>query len=324
MISRREMLYLAAGSTALASTPAPTWSQPYPTRPVRILVGFAVGGNFDLIARLVAQWLSKQLQHTVIVENRTGASGNLATEAAIRALADGHTLLLGGAVNTVNATLYDKLGFDFARDALPVSGVVRFPNVMTVVDSFPARTVAEFIAHAKANPGKLNHGSSGTGTTQHLAGELFKMMTGVDFVHIPYRGASPAIADLTSGQVQVLFEALPASMPLIRAGRLRALGVTTATRSEALPDVPAVGELVTGFEASGWAGLWAPRNTPAEIVDRLNSAVNAAMADAEVKARLAELGAIPLPGSARDFGSFVAAEIEKWRRVIRAAFIKPG
>ena len=271
MVTRRQVLHLAAGSTALATTAGITWAQAYPTRPVRILVGFVAGGNFDIVARVIGQWLSEQFHQPVIVENRPGASSNIATEAVIRAPADGYTLLLGGAVNAVNATLYEKLGFNFISDVAPVAGVVRFPNVMTVGASFPAKTVPEFIAYAKANPGKINHGSSGNGTTQHLAGELFKMMTGVDFVHVPYKGGSQAITALLSGQVQVLFEALPASIPHIKSGQLRALAVTTATRSGALPDLPTLGEFVPGYEASGWNGVCAPKNTPIEVIETLNN-----------------------------------------------------
>jgi tripartite-type tricarboxylate transporter receptor subunit TctC len=321
MVTRRQLL-LAAGSTALATTAAMTWAQAYPTRPVRILVGFAAGGNFDIVARLIGQWLSEQLHQPVIVENRPGASSNLATEAVVRAPADGYTLLLGGAVNAVNATLYEKLGFNFISDLAPVAGVVRFPNVMTVSASFPAKTVPEFIAYAKANPGKVNQGSSGNGTTQHLAGELFKTMTGVSFIHVPYKGASQAITDLLSGQVQVLFEPLPASIQHIKSGKLHGLAVTTAARSEALPDLPAMGEFVPGYEASGWNGLCAPRNTPAEIIDKLNKSVNAALADAKMKARLADLGATMLAGSPGDFGKLIAEETEKWGKLVRTASIK--
>src|SRR3954463_83134 len=246
MLTRRQALHFAAASTALATTAGITWAQGYPTKPVRILVGFVAGGNFDIVARLVGQSLSEQLGQPVIIETRPGASSNIATEAAIRAPADGYTLLLGGAVNAVNATLFEKLGFNFISDLAPVAGFVRFPNVMTVAASFPAKTVAEFIAYAKANPGKISHGSSGNGTTQHLAGALFKMMTGVNFVHVPYRGASQALTDLLGGQVQVSFEPLPPSMQHIKSGTLRALAVTTATRSEALPDVPTVSEFVPG------------------------------------------------------------------------------
>jgi tripartite-type tricarboxylate transporter receptor subunit TctC len=330
MVTRRQWLHLAASSTALAATAPVLWAQTqtqtpsYPTQPVRILVGFAAGGNFDTVARMVGQWLSAQLHQPVLVENRPGAGSNIATEAVIHASADGYTLLLGGAVNAVNATLYDKLGFNFIRDIAPVAGVVRFPNVMTVADSFPATTMAEFIAYVKAHPGKLNQGSSGTGTTQHLAGELFKSMTGVDFLHVPYRGAAQAISDLLGGQVQVLFEPLPASIPFIKSGKLRALAVTTAHRSEALPDLPALGEFVPGYEASGWTGLCGPRNTPIEVVDKLNKAINAGLADPAMKARFADLGATTLPGSAADFGTLIAAETEKWGKVIRAGNIKPA
>jgi len=324
MPTRRQVLFLAAGSTALASVAGIARAQAYPARPVRILVGFVAGGNFDIVARLIGQWLSEQLQQPFVVENRPGASSNLATEAVVRAPADGYTLLLGGAVNAVNATLYENLGFNFISDLAPVAGVSRFPNVMTVNASFPARTVAEFIAYAKANPGKINQGSSGNGTTQHLAGALFKTMTGTDFLHVPYKGAPQAITDLLNGQVQVLFEPLPASIQHIKSGKLRALGVTTAARSEALPEVPAVAEFVAGYEASGWNGVCAPRNTPVEIVGRLNSAIDAGLADPKVKARLADLGATPLGGSSADFGKLIVEETEKWRKVIRAGNIKPG
>ncbi|MFL6563409.1 MAG: Bug family tripartite tricarboxylate transporter substrate binding protein [Burkholderiales bacterium] len=291
---------------------------------MRILVGFVAGGNFDIVARLIGQWLSEQFHQPVIIENRPGASSNLATEAAVRAPADGYTLLLGGAVNAVNATLFDNLGFNFISDLAPVAGVSRFPNVMTVNAAFPARTIPEFIAYAKANPGKVNQGSSGNGTTQHLAGALFKTMTGTDFLHVPYKGAPQAITDLLNGQVQVLFEPLPASIQHIKSGKLRALAVTTASRSEALPEVPAVAEFAPGYEASGWNGVCAPRNTPGEIVGRLNSAINAGLADPKLKARLADLGATPLAGFPADFGKLIAEETEKWGKVIRAGNIKPG
>ena len=324
MLTRRQVLSLAAGSAALATIARTTWAQAYPARPVRILVGFAAGGNFDIVARLLGQSLSEQFGQPVIVENRPGASSNIATEAVVRAPADGYTLLLGGAVNAVNATLYDKLGFNFISDLAPVAGVVRFPNVMTVGASFPAKTVAEFIAYAKANPGKINHGSSGNGTTQHLAVELFKMMTGVDFLHVPYKGGSQAITALLGGQVQVLFEALPPSIPHIKSGQIRALAMTSAARSGALPDVPAASEFVPGYEASGWNGICAPRNTPAEIIEKLNKVVNASLADPQVKARLADLGATTLAGSSADFGKLIAEETEKWGKVIRAGNIKPA
>lgn len=323
MVTRRRVL-LAGGSAALASMSGLARAQTYPTRPVRILVGFVAGGNFDIVARLMGQWLSEQLRQPVIVENRPGASSNLATEAVVRAPADGYTLLLGGAVNAVNATLYDTLAFDFIRDLAPVAGVSRFPNVMAVNASFPARTVPEFIAYAKANPGKVNQGSSGNGTTQHLAGALFKTMTGADFLHVPYKGAPQAITDLLNGQLQVVFEPLPASIQHIKSGKLRALAVTTAARSDALPEVPAVAEFVPGYEASGWNGVCAPRNTPVEIIGKLNSAINAGLADPKLKARLADLGATTLPGSPGDFGKLIAEETEKWAKVIRAGNIKPS
>jgi tripartite-type tricarboxylate transporter receptor subunit TctC len=323
MVTRRQLLSLAAGSTALAVTDKMSWAQTYPTKPVRILVGFAPGSNFDIVARLMGQWLSEQFRQPVIVENKPGASSNLATEVAIRAPADGYTLLLGGAVNAVNATLYEKLPFNFIRDVAPVAGVVRFPNVMTVSASFPAKTVPEFIAYAKANPGKINHGSSGSGTTQHLAGELFKMMTGVNFVHIPYRDSQQAFTDLLSGLVQVLFQPLPSSTQFIKSGKLQALAVTSAARSEALPDVPAMGELLPGYEASGWIGICVPKNTPVGIIEKLNNAINAGLADPKLKARLADLGATTLAGPSAEFGRLIAEETEKWGKVIRAANIKP-
>ncbi len=321
-LRRREFLSLTAGTVASAAASRVAWSQAYPARPVRILVGFAAGGNFDLLARLFGQWLSEQLQQPIIVENRPGASGNIATEAAIRAPADGHTLLFCGAVNAVNATLYENLSYNFVNDVAPVAGVVRFANVVTVSDSFPAKTVPELIAYAKANPGGINQGSSGNGTTQHLAGALFKTMTGVTFTHVPYRGASQAITDLLGGQVQILFEALPASIQHIKSGKLRALAVTTAARSEALPETPTVREFVPGYEASGWGGLCAPKNTPAEIIEKLNNLTNAGLADPKIKARLTDLGATTLAGSSADFGKLIADETEKWGKVIRAANIK--
>ena len=324
MPTRRQVLIWAATSTALAGMAGIARGQAYPAKPVRILVGFVAGGNFDIVGRLIAQSLSEQLHQPFIVENRPGASSNLATEAVVRAPADGYTLLLGGAVNAVNATLYENLGFNFISDLTPVGGVSRFPNVMTVNASFPARTVPEFIAYARANPGKINQGSSGNGTTQHLAGALFKSMTGVDFLHVPYKGAAQAITDLLNGQVQVLFEPLPPSIQHIKSAKLRALAVTTAARSEALPEVPTVAEFVPGYEASGWNGVCAPKGTPADIVRKLNNAINAALADPKLKARLADLGATPLGGSSSDFGTLIAEETAKWSKVIRAGNIKPG
>jgi tripartite-type tricarboxylate transporter receptor subunit TctC len=298
-------------------------AQGYPTRPVRIIVGFTAGGNFDLTARLISQWLSQRLGQQFIVENRPGAGTNIATEAVLRAPADGHTLLLGGAVNAINATLYEKLNFDFLRDMAPVASVIRFPNVIDLNPSFPAKTIPEFIAYAKANPGKVNMASSGNGTSQHLSGELFKMMTGVNLVHVPYRGAPQALTDLIGGQVQVSFDPLPPAIELIKSGKVRALAVTTAVRSDALPDVSTVGEFVPGYEASGWNGIVAPRNTPIEIIQKLNTEINAGLADPGIRAKLTDLGGMVLASSAADFGKLIADEIDKWGKVIKFAGVKP-
>jgi len=322
-LPRRQFLRLAAGIAAFPAVSHLARAEGYPSRPVRLLVGFAAGGNFDVVARIIAEWMSEQLRQSVIVENRPGASSNLATEAVVRAPADGYTLVLGGAVNAVNATLFGKLSFNFINDLAPVAGLVQFPNVMTVRASFPGKTVPEFIAYAKENPGKLNQGSSGRGTTQHLAGELFKIMTGTDFVHVPYRGAAPALTDLLGGQVQVLFEPLAPSIEHIKAGTLRGLAVTSAVRSPVLPDVPTVGEFVPGYEVSGWNGILAPKNTPADIIARLNAVVNAGLAEPRIKTRLAGLGATTLPGSPAAFEKLIAAETDKWSKVIRTAGIKP-
>jgi len=316
-LARRRFLHLAAGAAALPAASRIARAQTYPTRPVRIIVGFAAGGAFDIVARLMGQWLSDRLAQPFIVENRPGAGTNIATEAVVRAPADGYTLLLGGAVNTVNATLYENLKFDFMRDIAPIAGIIRFPNLMEVNPSFPAKTVPEFISYAKANPGKVTFASTGIGTTQHLSGELFKMMTDINMVHVAYRGAPPALTDLISGQVQVMFGPLPASIELIRAGKLRPLAVTTTTRSEALPNIPTVGEFVPGYEASGWNGVGAPKKTPVEIVDKLNKEINAGLADPNIKARLADLGGTPLAGSPADFGKLVADETEKWAKVVK-------
>ena len=321
-LHRRRVLQWAACAAALPVAQQRAWAQAYPSRSVRVVVPVAAGGANDVTGRLIAQWLSERLGQQFFIENRPGAGTNVGTEAVIRAPADGYTLLLGGAVNAVNATLFDKLSFNFISDVAPVSGVVRFPNVVTVAASFPAKTIPEFIAYAKANPDKINHGSSGNGTTQHLAGELFKMMTGVSFTHVPYRGAAPALTDLLGGQVQVLFEPLPASIQHIKSGAIRGLAVTTATRAEALPDVPALSEFIPGYEASGWNGICAPRNTPAAVIQTLNAAINAGLADAKLKARLADLGATPLAGSSAEFGKLIASETEKWNKIIRAANIR--
>jgi tripartite-type tricarboxylate transporter receptor subunit TctC len=299
-----------------------TWAQAYPSRPVRWILGFTSGGNTDIISRLLGQRLSEQLGQPFIIESRPGAGTNIATEAVVRAPADGHTLLFVSASNAINATLYDKLNFNFIRDIAPVASLVRAPNVMVVNPTVPAKTVPEFIAYAKANPGKINMASPGIGTTPHLAGELFKTMTGVNIQHVPYRGAAPALTDLIAGQVQLYFVTTPASIDYIRTGKLRALAVTTATRSEALPDIPSVSEFVPGYEASAWWGVGAPKDTPADIVEKLNKEINAALADPKMKARLADLGCTVLAGSPADFAKLIADETEKWGNVIRALNIK--
>jgi tripartite-type tricarboxylate transporter receptor subunit TctC len=297
-------------------------AQAYPTRPVRIVVPFTPGGASDITARLMGQWLSERLGQQFVIDNRPGGGTNIGTEAVVRAPADGYTLLMVGGYNAINATLYDKLNHNFIRDIAPVAGIIVVPNVMVVNPSVPAATVPEFIAYAKSKPGKTTMASAGTGTPSHVTGELFKMMAGVNLVHVPYRGGGPALTDLLSGQVQVMFATMPSSIEYIRAGKLRALAVATATRSEALPDVPTVGEFVPGYEASSWSGLGAPRATPAEIVDKLNKEVNAALDDPKMKARLADLGGVALPGSPADFGKLIADETEKWAEVIKFAGIK--
>jgi tripartite-type tricarboxylate transporter receptor subunit TctC len=323
-LPRRKFLRLAAGAAALPAVSHFAWAQTYPTRPVRLVVGFPPGGGTDIIARLIGEWLSERLGQQLVIENRPGAGSNIATEGVVRAAADGYTLLLVSAAHAINATLYDRLNYNFLRDIAPVAGVIRVPNLMEVNPSLPPKSVPEFIAYAKANPGKVNYASGGNGTAQHLAGELFKIMTGVDMVHVPYRGDVPALTDLIGGQVQVMFGNMPSSIEHIRAGKLRPLAVTTATRSEALPDLPPVGDFVPGYEASTWQGLGAPGNTPAEIVDKLNKEINAALSDSKIKARLADLGGTVLSGSPADFGRLIAGETEKWGKVIRAANIKPG
>jgi tripartite-type tricarboxylate transporter receptor subunit TctC len=291
-------------------------------RPVRIVVGFAPGGTADIVARLMGQWLSERLGQQFVIENRPGAATKIATEAVVRAAADGYTLLIVGTTQAINATLYDKLNFHFIRDIAPVAGLTRVPNVIVVNPSVPATTVPEFIAYAKANAGKLSMASGGIGSSGHVSGELFKMMTGVNMAHVPYRGGAPALTDLLAGQVQVYFSPMPAAIAYIKAGKLRALAVTTAVRSEALPEIPTLGEFVPGYEASIWLGIGAPKATPAEIVNKLNKKINVALADANMKARLADLGGTVLPGSPVDFGKFVGAETEKWAKVIKSAGIK--
>jgi tripartite-type tricarboxylate transporter receptor subunit TctC len=321
-LPRRRFLHLAAGAAALPTVSHFAWAQSYPTRPVRIIVGFAPGGAGDILARLIGQWLSERLGQPFVVENRPGANGNIGTEAVVRASPDGYTLLMVGGWNAINATLYDKLSFNFIRDIAPVAGIVRALNVMVINPSFPAKSVPEFIAYAKANPGKISMASAGIGSGPHLYGELFKIMAGVDMVHVPYRSGGPALTDLLGGQVQVYFASTVASIEYIRAGRLRALAVTTATRSDALPGIPTVGEFVPDYEASTWYGVGAPKATPAEIIDKLNKEINAGLADPKMQARLADFGGTPLVVSPADFGRHIADETEKWARVIRAANIK--
>jgi len=321
---RRQILHLAAGAAALPAVSRLARAQAYPSRPVRIVVGFPPGGGTDIAARLIGQWLSERLGQQFVIENRPGAGSNIATEAVVRASADGYTLLLVSAAHAINATLYDKLNYNFLRDFAPVAGIIRVPNVMEVNPSLPPKSVSEFIAYAKANPGKVNYASGGNGTAQHLSGELFKMMTGVVMVHVPYRGDAPALTDLIGGQVQVMFGSIPPSVEHVRAGKLRALAVTTATRSEALPDIPTVSDFVPGYEASAWYGIGAPRNAPGEVVDKLNKEINAALADTKMNARLADLGGKVLPGSPAEFGKLIADETEKWAKVVKFAGIKPG
>jgi tripartite-type tricarboxylate transporter receptor subunit TctC len=321
---RRRFLHLVAGAAVLPTVSRIARAQAYPTRLVRIIVGFPPGGATDISARLMGQWLSERLGRPFIIENRQGAGSNIATEAVVRAAADGYTLLLIAPTSAINATLYDKLNFNFIRDIAPIATISQESYLITVNPSFPAKTVQEFIAYAKANPGKLSMASAGNGTPTHVAGELFKMMTGVDMVHVPYRGGAPAQTDLLGGQVDVMFTVVSSSIEHIRAGRLRALAVTTATRSAALPDVPTVGDFVPGYEASSVYGLGAPKNTPAEIVERLNREVTAALADPKIKARLADIGSVPIPMSSANYGKLIAEDTEKWAKVVKFSGAKPG
>ena len=323
-ITRRRLLSAAGAAAVLAVTPRPVLAQAYPNRPVRLVVPFAAGGPTDIVARLTGQWLSERLGQQFVIENRPGAGGTIGTEAVVRAAPDGYTLLQVGAFTVVNAALYDNLSFSFARDISPVASMFSTPLVMVANPSLPAKTIPEFIAYAKANPGKINMASSGIGATPHVAGELFKMMAGVDLVHVPYRGAGPAFADLIGGQVQVMFDFIPSSVEYVRSGKLRALGVTSTARAAALPDVPPIGETVPGYEASGWFGLGAPKGTPSEIIDALNLQMNAILADEKVKARLADLGGTPLGGSPADFGKLIGVESEKWAKVVKFSGAKPG
>jgi tripartite-type tricarboxylate transporter receptor subunit TctC len=321
-LPRRNFLHLAAGAAALPAVSRTASAQAYPTRPVRWVVSTAPGGTGDILARLMGQWLSERLGQPFVVENRPGGATNIATEAVVRAPADGYTLLLVAPPNASNATLYQKLNFNFIRDIAPVAGIIRGPFVMLVNPSFSAATVPEFIAYARTHPGMINFASGGTGFASHLAGELFKVMTGVKMVHVPYRGQAPAMTDLLGGQVQVMFDPVVSSIAYIRAGKLRPLAVTAATRSDALPDVPTVDEFVPGYEASIWFGIGAPKNTPTEIIEMLNKEINAALGDPKMKARLADLGGTALPGSPADFGTLIADETEKWGNEIRALNIK--
>jgi tripartite-type tricarboxylate transporter receptor subunit TctC len=322
-LPRRQFLHLAAAAAALPTASRMARAQTYPLRPVRIMVGFAAGGINDVVARLIGQSLSERLRQPFVVENRAGASGNIATETVVNAAPDGYTLLLIGSSNTINPTLYEKLNFNFVRDIIPVAGIMRAPLVMEVNPAFPAKTVPEFIAYARANPGKINMASGGSGTSVHMSGELFSMMTGIGLVHVPYRGEGPALSDLVGAQVQVMFSNMPASLEFVRAGKLRALAVTTAMRSGALPDLPTVGEFVLGYEASGIAGVGAPRGTPLQIVDMLNHQINTALAEPQMQKRLASLGAMPLVGSSADFGKLLTEELEKWAKVVKFSGVKP-
>jgi tripartite-type tricarboxylate transporter receptor subunit TctC len=323
-IPRRSFLHLAAGTAAVAVAPMAAFAQDYPSRPVRLVLGFPPGGAADVAARLVGEWLSVRLGRPVVVENKPGASGNIATEDVVRAAPDGYTLLFETGTTTINAALYQNLSFDFGADVAPVAGISRNPFIMVINPAVPAKTVAEFIAYAKANPGKLAMGSAGNGTPHHLFGELFKMMTGITMLHVPYRGEAPALTDLMAGQVQVLFStAAGPSLEYIKAGKLRALAVTTAARLDTLPGVPAVAEFVPGYEASGWFGLGAPKGTPAAIIARLNDEIRAGLVDPMLSAHFADVGLLPMPTTPADFGKFIADDTAKWTKVVRVAALKP-
>jgi len=322
-LPRRKFLQLAAGAAALPAASRFAWAQAYPVRPVRLIIGYPPGSGPDINARLIGQWLSERLGQPFVIDNRPGAGSNIGTEAVVRAPADGYTLLIAASANASNATLYDKLDFNFIRDIAPVASFTRAPFVMEVHPSVPTKTVPEFIAYAKGNPGRINMASSGNGTVPHLSGELFKMMTGVDMVHVPYRGGTAALVDLLRGQVQVRFGSLTESIQYIKDGKLRALAVTTASRSEVLPDIPTVGEFLPGYDASAWTGVRAPRNTPAEIIEKLNREINAGLDDPKLKARFTDQGLAAFVGSPADFGKFIVEETEKWAKVVRTANIKP-
>jgi tripartite-type tricarboxylate transporter receptor subunit TctC len=322
-LPRRNFLHLAAGAAALPAASRIARAQAYPSRPARIVVPFAAGGATDIIARLIGQWLSERLGQQFVIENRPGAGSNIGTEVVVNAPPDGYTLLLVGASSAINATLYEKLSFNFLRDIAPVSGIISIPFIMAVNPSFPAKTVSEFIAKARANPGKINMASGGNGTAGHLSGELFKMMAGINMVHVPYRGEAPALTDMLGGQVQAMFGTMPASIEYVRAGRLRPLAVTSARRSELLPDLPTVGDFVPGYETSAIQGLGAPRNTSVEIINKLNQEINAGLADPKIKTRVADMGGTVLTGSPADFGKLIADETEKWGKVVKFSGAKP-
>jgi tripartite-type tricarboxylate transporter receptor subunit TctC len=322
-LPRRTFLHLAAGIAALPAVSRSAWAQAYPSRPVRVIVPFGPAGGTDIVARLTGQWLAERLGQPFVIENRPGGASNIGTEAVVRSPPDGYTLLAVDVTPAINATLYENLSFNFIRDIAPVATIDRVANVVVVHPSLPAKTIPEFIAYAKANPGKINMASAGSGSGIHVSGELFKMMTGINMVHVPYRGTGPALTDLLGGQVQVMFATMPAAIEYIKSGKLRALAVTTATRSEALPDLPTVSEFVPGYEASTPHGIGAPKKTPNQIIERLNKEINAALADPKIKARFADLGATPLVGSPVDFGKLMAEETEKWAKVVKFAGIKP-
>ena len=322
-LPRRRFLRLAGAAIALPAVSRVASAQAYPTRPVRMIIGYPPGGSADITARLIGQWLSERLGQPVVIESRPGGGTNIATEAVVRAAPDGYTLLLVAPANAINASLYDKLNYNFLRDIAPVAGLIRFPNVMEVNPSVPVKTVPEFIAYAKANPGKLNMASSGNGSTIHMSGELFKMMTGISMVHVPYRGGALALTDMLAGQVQVMFDNVPTSAEHVKSGKLRGLAVTSTTRSEVLPDLPTVADFVPGYELSAWYGLGVPKGTPAEIIEKLNKETNAILADPKAKARFTELGASLLPGSPADFGKLLVDETEKWGKVVKFSGAKP-
>jgi tripartite-type tricarboxylate transporter receptor subunit TctC len=320
---RRQFLHLAAGAAALRAATRIAWAQTYPARPVHIIVAYAAGGGVDITARLIGQWLSERLGQSFVTENRPGGGGNIGTEAVVNAPPDGYMLLLATVPNAVNATLFEKLNFNFVRDIAPVAGIIRVPMAILCHPSVPAKTVPEFIAHAKANPGKVNMASAGTGSAPHMAGELFNVMAGVNMLHVPYRGQGPALSDLLGGQVQVLFATTPGTVDYIRTGKLRALAVTTASRAEVLPELPTVADFVPGYEASQWYGVGAPKSTPAEIIDRLNKEINAALTDTRMKVRFADIGGEALTGTPAEFGKLVADETEKWAKVVKFAGLRP-